>query len=195
MNRHVGYATFFRAISLSEQNRPADASKDFQRALRTIAHRSQPLRELAACEEKTGNRAAAAQHLAEALAIEPVSPSGAPTPRAELGRLLLGLNRWADGTAQFRAAVADAPASRVPFDGLATAYEYFGIPEPAVAAAFALLGSPKLATRACEHLARLSASFASQKPFIIASLRQTQNTMPAPHPAVDNLLKDLTSNR
>ena len=195
LNPHEGYAAFFAGLAAQEQGHVAQAIEWFQRALRTMAHRSQPLRELAACEEKQGDRAAAARHLVEALAIEP-TPSGGPVAqRAQLGRHLFGLGRWADGIVQFRMAIADARASRVGFDGLAVGYQYLGALDSAVAAAFALLGSPQYAPKASAHLSRLATS-AVQKPLIVAGLKEMHSVLQAEDPrraVMENLLKSIVA--
>jgi len=191
VNPHQGYAAFFAGLTQSGKDQTTATAQVFQRALRTMAHRAQPLRELASCEEKSGDHAEAARHLAEALAIEPIPTGNPATPRAELGRLLFGLGRWADGIVQFRMAAADAPASRVGFDGLAVGYQHFGALEPAVASAFALLGSPQHVARASTHLSRLWAS-AAQKPLIVAVLKEMQSALQAADPrrsTIEDLMK------
>jgi len=195
LNPHAGYAAYFLGGSEAEAGRHAEASESFRRALRTMGHRAQALRDLATCEEKTGDHTMAAKHLAEALAIEPLPSGGPVVPRATLGRLLFGLRRWADGMAQFGVARADAPASRVPFDGLTVGYEHFGALDAAAASAFALLASPPQAVRAGDHLLRLSAD-AAQKPRIVSVLKEIQPALPVSDPrrtVADSLLKNITA--
>lgn len=195
LNPHAGYAAYFLGASEAEAGRHAEAGESFRRALRTMGHRAQALRELAACEEKTGDRTVAAKHLAEALAIEPLPSGGPVAPRATLGRLLFGLGRWADGMAQFGVACADAPASRVPFDGLTVGYEHFGVMDAAAVSAFALLASPPQAARAGDHLLRLSAD-AAQKPRIVSMLKEIQLALPVSDPrrtVADSLLKNIAA--
>jgi tetratricopeptide (TPR) repeat protein len=196
LNPHQGYAAFFAGVASREQGRTEEASRWFWLALRTMGHRAQALRELAECEKKTDDGSAAAKHLEEALAIEPMPPGG-PAVRAERGQLLFGLGRWADGVAQFRLAVADAPASRLAFDGLTVGYQCFGALEPAVASAFALLGSPPFAARAGLHLTRL-ASLPAQKVLIITALKEMQSTLPPADPRhtnIENTLKAIVAGR
>jgi tetratricopeptide (TPR) repeat protein len=183
LNPRQGYAAYYKGRALNEMARASKDPSRFQQAdsllqlaARTMPHRAEALRQLALVEEQRRDNKAAAAHLAEALAIEPMPPGpGGPAEwRARLGRLLLNDGRWVEGFAQFRTAVADAPDSRLYFDGLTLAYEHFAAPDLATASALALLRSARHAgpilERALEHLKRLSARPA-EKQFILTTLR------------------------
>lgn len=194
MNPRQGYAAFFLGVAEREQGRNAQAAAAFQRAVATMPHRAGPLSELAACEEKLGNVAAAADHLAEALAIEPL-PADGGAPRARLGRLLFAQGHWADGVACFRAGVADSPQSRFLFDGLTVGYDRLRLPALAVASALALLESPQFAARACEHLLRFARDPAS-RPTIVALTQAVERGLRPDDPrrsAITNLVKSLAA--
>lgn len=194
MNPHQGYAAFFLGAAESEQGQTAQAAAAFQRALATMPHRAGPLSELAACEERLGNVAAAADHLAEALAIEPLPASGAAS-WARLGRLLFAQGRWADGVACFRSAIADMPQSRFLFDGLTAGYEHVRLPALAVASALALLESSPFASRACEHLLRLS-RHPTQKATIVTLVQAIERGLRPDDPrrgAIASLVKNLAA--
>jgi len=65
----------------------------------------------------------------------------------------------------------------------------------AVASACAFLGSPRLASRACDHLARLGQS-APQKPLIVAALQEMKRARQLDDPhrdAIERALKSLSA--
>jgi len=158
LNPAQGYASYFAGMALLELGRPKQAADALERALRTIAHRARALRYLALAEQKLNDRTAAVDHLAAALALEPLPPGNPADPHAMLGQWLFMQGAWPEGAGRFRALVADAPEARFYFDGLAVVYEHVGAPALVAASALAMLGSPRLAARAQAHLATLARS-------------------------------------
>jgi len=196
LNPHQGYAAYFEGLAERAEGRTTPAAADFRRALETMPHRAQPLSELAVCEETSGDVKTAAVLLFEALAIEPLPPNGGASA-ARLGRLFLARRDWADGIARFRSVIPDSPHSRFLFDGLGLGYERLEAWDVAVASAFVLLGSPQLASRACERLLRVS-NFPGQRPTVLLALQEFARGLRPDDPrraAVTNLLQTLAAER
>lgn len=187
MNPRQGYAAFF--LGTTERDaRTTEAARLFERALATMSHRAQPLSELAACEEKLGNLTSATSHLAEALAVQPLPPGGG-TSWARLGRLLFTQERWSDGIACFRSAIADSSQSYFLFDGLRAGYQRLAVRDMAVAATFALMESPPQVPRACEQIRSLW-QFPDQRPAVRAALLELEDSLRPDDPkriAITNL--------
>jgi hypothetical protein len=181
LNPHQGYAAYFAGSAARRTGRTPQATDFFRRALRTMAHRTQPLRNLVDCERGTADPAIELAHLAELRALDPRAESNAASSCARFGQLLMGQGTWADGLSVFRSMMAGAPDRRFLFDGLTVAYEHFGAADLATASALAMLGTPRLADRASDYLLRLSRS-PGQRETIRAAVEEMVRSCPAGDP-------------